>query len=86
MRQPLKSRTIGSTSDMDAMLAAGGLSRLGLDRTLSSPAAVDKERLDDDANRILGGELVVKVVDAQASFTYWSSLLPTNFLPQYGKD
>ena len=69
MRQPNKPRTIGSGTEFDAMLADSGLTRASLgslDRTLSSPAtAADKEQLDEHGNPILGGELLVKVWDAQ---------------------
>jgi len=69
MRHAAKSRTIGSASEFDAMLADSGLTRasLSLDRALSSPTAVDREQVDERGNKILGGELVVKVWDAQAS-------------------
>ena len=71
MRQSNKPRTIGSGTEFDAMLADSGLTRASLgslDRTLSSPAtAADKEQLDEHGNPILGGELLVKVWDAQVS-------------------
>lgn len=67
MRQQPKQRTIGSGIEFDAMLAENGLTRasFSLDRGLGSPTSTDGGRMDTSGNPILGGELVVKVVDAQ---------------------
>lgn len=65
--QKPKQRTIGSGVEFDAMLAEAGLTHasLSLDRNYGSPVATDKEKLDAAGNPILGGELLVKVIDAQ---------------------
>lgn len=69
MRSTTKPRTIGSGSEFDAMLADSGLTRasLSLDRGPGSPKLSGKAQTDGHGNRILGGELVVKVWDAQVS-------------------
>lgn len=81
MRQPPKQRTIGSGVEFDAMLAENGLTRasFSLDHGLSSPTAADGARLDGYGNPILGGELVVKVVDAQV--LPWAQLEERRSLP-----
>ena len=67
MRGPSKPRTIGSGSEFDAMLADSGLTRasLSLDMAVSPTQALDKGQVDENGNKILGGELVVKVWEAQ---------------------
>ena len=67
MRGPSKPRTIGSGSEFDSMLAESGLTRasLSLDMAVSSPQPLDKGQVDEHGNKILGGELLVKVWDAQ---------------------
>lgn len=71
MRQTVKPRTIGSGAEFDGMLAESGLTSasLSLERALSPQTLTDKEQTDEDGNPILGGELVVKVVDAQVCLT-----------------
>ena len=72
MRTSTKPRTIGSGHEFDAMLAESGLTRasLSLDRVISSPKTNDGEQVDDHGNKILGGELVVKVWDAQVTLKH----------------
>ena len=71
IRSNAKPRTIGSGTEFDAMLADSGLTRasLSLDRTTSSPKVIDSNaQVDGHGNKILGGELVVKVSDAQVCY------------------
>lgn len=72
MRSTAKPRTIGSASEFDAMLADSGLTRasLSMDRMGASPKLAENNQVDEQGNKILGGELVVKVWDAQVRLTF----------------
>ena len=67
MRQHNRAKTAGSASELDAALADAAHTRSA--STSGPPSARDSEKLDhvdEHGDPILGGELMVKVVDAQA--------------------